>query len=180
MWLPSLFIPDCNLLKGNEFSFSVIELRQKITCYKDDPIKYTAELLDSQESVHLFHPRTLVTDDVQILNHTDGIHKNEYIFFREIFRTLSQSTKKCSNQKTFRRTPCIILEPYANWCKENKRPWLHEYLTLLDVIVMRNVHGCDISDEEIVTFAEHYQQNLNKAESANVDALPSSVLLVSF
>ena len=88
----------------------------------------------------------------------------------------------CSNQKTFRRTPCIILEAYANWCNENKRSWMHEYLTLLDVIVMRNVHGCDISKEEILTFAKqsHCRRTPNKVESPSVDAVPSSILLISF
>ena len=81
---------------------------------------------------------SIVTDHVEILNNPDGIYLKEYKFFREIFRTLTDNTKLCLNRKTFRRTPCIILEPYANWCKENKCLWLHEYLALLDVIVMRN------------------------------------------
>ena len=134
------------------------------------------------ESMHLFHPRTLVTDHVEILNNPDGIYLKEYKFFRQIFRTLTDNTKLCLNRKTFRRTPCIILEPYANWCKENKRLWLHEYLALLDIIVMRTLHGCDISEEDILTFAKQneFRHTPNKVKSPSADAVASFVLLVSF
>ena len=41
MCLPSLFIPDCNLLEGSELSLSaIIVLIQEITSFKEDVIKY--------------------------------------------------------------------------------------------------------------------------------------------
>ena len=104
-------------------------------------------------------------------------HENERKFLQTFFQNIDGETESQSADM-FRRKPCCYLASFANWCKENKdqRIPLFKELTILDVIILNNVHGLSIPYNTIVDFVERdFHNRVCSGNTSNLESRESVI-----
>ena len=167
-FLPSYFIPECNLLDSLKDENSVEIFVDEIRQVRLNPLCCAARFLDSLKSLHFYH--IIISENLEILlesvtheidsfivNQEIDVYMRECVFWDNVFNAVEKSTLNFVNffgKLIETRMSCHFRTAYADWCKSNRCFYLNKAFSLLDMIAFKKIHGLNISLQQVIEFAK--------------------------